>query len=151
MKVSLSKSARHSSRTTAYQTHHSNIPSAIAAFAIMHTVPKQTLSPVMTAVDIELKAQTSDIVPSIPVITAVWLSFESANHTGAMSRYVNAKGVMSEQNSRELIEMGAALLQFSFHQLMTMFIRSVVASALYVLTKGSPNADKQRITNAKRH
>lgn len=93
----------------------------------MHTVPKQTLSPVMTAVDIELKAQTSDIVPSIPVITAVWSSFESANHTGAMSRYANAKGVMSEQNSRELIEMGAALLQFSFHQLMTELIRLVVA------------------------
>lgn len=122
VKASLSQSVSLESTRAKFLTYHSSIPSAIAAFAVPQTIPKQTLSLVITAVEMELKAQISDIVPSMPIVSPGQLSFESANHTGTMIRYVSANGVMSEQDSKELIETGAAALQFSFHQLMTTFI-----------------------------
>lgn len=86
MKVSLARSVSFSHMFIHLRTHHSNIPSVIAAFAIPHTVPKHTLSLVITAIEIELRAQINDIVPSTAVKSPGQLSLESANHAGTASR-----------------------------------------------------------------
>lgn len=85
-------------------------------------MPKHTLPSINTAPEIEVVAQTKDIVPSTPAINTGWFSLDSDRNTGTRRIYANANGVMVEQKRSAPMETGVDVAQVSVHQLTTVVV-----------------------------